>query len=129
MDDLLRNLLDALDIVGVAHGEIYDTVCREKMSDPIFFLFIKPQADYVISDDFGLNTDDANRQVKAAITRYIQDASELAQREGLVRFHARLAAFQNESLASTNFKNYFDDFFGWMNPSDFDRDGNVINRT
>jgi hypothetical protein len=129
MDQLLRNLLDALDVVGVAHEEIYDTVCREKMSDPIFFLFIKPQADYVISDDFGLNSDDANCQVKAAITRYIQDASELARSEGLGQFHARLAAFQNESLASTNLKNYFDDFFGWMNPADFDRDGNVINRT
>jgi hypothetical protein len=129
MDELLRNLLDALDVVGVAHGEIYDTVCREKMSDPIFFLFIKPQADYVISDDFGLNTDDANRQVKAAITRYIQDASEHAHKVGFNEFHQRLAAFQNGDVESTIARNYFDDYFGWMNPSDFDPDGNVINRT
>jgi hypothetical protein len=128
MDELLRNLLDALDLVGDAHEEIYDTECRVRMGDPIFFLFIKPKAEYVMSDNFGLNSDDANRQVKAAISHYIRVASERAQSEGLSTFHERLAAFQNGSVRSTKARNYFDDFFGWSNPANFDQDGNVIGR-
>lgn len=128
MDELLRNLLNALDVVGEAHEEIYDTECREKMGDPIFYLFIKPRADYVIPDDFGLYSDDANRQVKAAIARYIQDASEHAQKVGLNEFHQRLTAFQNGDVESTFARNNFDDFFGWMNPADFDQEGKVIRR-
>jgi hypothetical protein len=129
MDELLRTLLNALDVLGEQNGEIYDTECREQMSDPIFYLFIKPTADYVMPDDFGLYSVDANRQVKAAIARYIHDASELAPSLGLDGFHQRLAAFQNDSVESTVGRTYFDDFFGWMNPADFDQDGNVVKRT
>ena len=67
MDDLLKQLLNALDVVGQSNGEIYDTVCRDRMSDPIFHLFILPDADYSVGDDFGLTSPVANAAVKTAL--------------------------------------------------------------
>lgn len=126
MEELLRKLLDALDDVGETHQEIYDTVCRERMGDAIFQMFIKQNADYRLPDDFGLHTEDANLRTKEALASYIHKATDLAMRLGLVGFHARLAAFQNESIESTRLRNFYDDFFGSSNPADFDQDGNVI---
>ena len=126
MDEILRSLLDALDVVGQTNEEIYDTVCRERMGDPIFYLFIKPTPDYTIPDDFGLYDTAANAAVKDALATYAIDANTRAAELGLRSFHQRLAAFQNGDVESSNEHNYFDDFFGWMNPENFDEFGNVI---
>jgi hypothetical protein len=39
MPELLLKLLQELESIGIDNEEIYDTVCREKMSDPIWNLF------------------------------------------------------------------------------------------
>ena len=83
MDDLLRDLLDSLDAVGEEHEEIYDTECREMMGEPIFNLFIKPTEGYQMPDDFGLYSSKANQQVRLALARYIDAATDCARQEGL----------------------------------------------
>ena len=79
MDILLRTLLDALDAVGEDHEEIYDTVCREKMGDSIVYLFIKPDADYVAPDEFGLYDTAANLAVRQALVTYATAANSMAK--------------------------------------------------
>lgn len=125
MDELLRQLLDALDEVAEEHEEIYDTECRERMGDPVFHLFLKPgSAVDRFPSDFGLFDEEANQRAHAALMRYVRDATALASRLGISTFHARLAAFQNGDVRS-GAGNYFDDYFGWMNPASFDEHGNV----
>ena len=126
MDDLLRQLLNALDVVGRSNGEIFDTVCRERMSDPVFHLFILPDPKYTPPDNYGLQTPDANVTVKNAILSYCSAANALATDLEMNSFHDRLAAFQNKDLASDVEQTYFDDFFGWMSPENFDSDGKVV---
>ncbi len=126
MDDLLRQLLNSLDVIGQSHEEIYDTVCRERMLDAIFHLFILPDPDYTVTDDFGLTSPDANASVKSALLSYCAAANTRAVELDISTFHDRLAAFQNEDLASDIEQNYHDDFFGWMNPDNFHADGKVV---
>jgi hypothetical protein len=126
MDELLRELLNALDIIGQEHEEIYDSECREQMGNPIFNLFIKPNENYECPDYFALYSQKANQQVEIALTNYIHNASQLAYELGLNTFHQRLAAFQDNDVRSDLEKNYFDDFFGWSNPELFDQAGNVV---
>lgn len=125
MDELLRQLLDALDEIAEDHEEIYDTVCRERMGDPVFHLFIKPNASFVLESDLGLFSEEGNRRTRAALLRYVREATSLASRLGVDGFHSRLAEFQNNEVRSGN-GNYYDDYFGWMNPASFDELGNVV---
>lgn len=115
-----------LRVVGQTHEEIYDTVCREKMSEPIFHLFLSPNPNYLPPDDYGLYEPSANVTVKAALLSYCSAANALATDLNMNTFHDRLAAFQNSDLSSDVEQNYYDDFFGWMNPEDFHPDGSVI---
>ncbi len=110
--------------IGELHEEIYDTVCREKMGDPIFFLLIKPDPNYGMPEDFGLTDPGANKLVKAVLLEYVTKAKATAALEGIETFHERLAAFQNEDLCSDRCGNDHDDFFGWMNPDGFNSSGN-----
>ncbi|MBN8627491.1 MAG: hypothetical protein J0M17_18595 [Planctomycetes bacterium] len=126
MDELLRELLDAIDAVAEHHEEIFDSECREQMSNPIFYLFIAPRTDYQMPNEFGLYSDQANQQVKAALAKYISSVTELAAERGIKSFHDRLAAFQNNEVQSMTARTFYDDYFGWMNPADFDHEGNVI---
>ena len=126
MDELLRELLDNLDLVGETHTEIYDSDCRELMGEAIFHMFLHPDLNYTIPDNFGLYDDRANERVKSAIVQYVSSATELAIQTGIDSFHTRLAAFQNGDVVSRSGKNYYDDFFGWTNPQHFDEDGNII---
>jgi hypothetical protein len=124
MEQLLLDLMRRLEAVGNLDESLYDTVVREKMSDPIFFLFLKPTAGYVMPDDYGM-CDEDNRLIKAALQQYIDGALAFSSAIGLGTFHMRLAAFQGENVR-TEQSNYFDDFFGWYNPASFDEEGNVI---
>src|SRR5580658_6040733 len=95
MDKLLLELLEALEEIGRSHEEIYDGICRDEMGDAVFHRFVKPAPNYALPQDFGLDSDDANQRVRAALLRYVDSANELAAKLGLADFQARLAAFQN----------------------------------
>jgi hypothetical protein len=114
----LLTLLNELEIIGKEHEELYDTDCRDPMSDEIWGGFLKPEIDYRLCDDFGLYDPIGNQMVKAAIQQYLTAMSQIAAK---MTFHQRLAAFQDENLrTSTNVRLYYDDFFGWRNPDEFD---------
>ncbi len=125
MGELLSELLGALDAIAASHGEVCDSECRERMSDPIFFMFIKPESGYEMPEDFGLRDTEGNGLVKAAITQYITSAIHASAEAGLETFHDRLAAFQNEDVQSNRDGTFFDDYFGWWNPDHFDSMGNI----
>lgn len=115
-----------LEAVGDRDESLYDSVVREKMGDPIFYLFVKPKPGYVMPDYFGVSEEE-DRLIKAALWEYIEGAVALALALGLDTFHKRLAAFQQEDTR-TERGNYFDDFFGWSDPAVFDESGQVIRR-
>jgi hypothetical protein len=94
VEQLLLDLIRRLEAVGDRDESLYDTVVRERMSDPIFYLFVKPTPGYVLSDDYGMS-DECNQTIKAALRAYIEGAAVLAPKFGLDTFHQRLAAFQN----------------------------------
>ena len=96
MDELLLELLETLDEIGRSHEEIYDTVCRDEMGDAVFHGFIKPSPGYKLPEDFGLSADEANQRVRAALSRYVESASELAARLGLADFHGVWRLFRTE---------------------------------
>ena len=125
MDELLLELLETLEEIARSHEEIYDADCRDKMGEAVFHLFIKPSRGYELPADFGLDSDDANQRVRAALRRYVESASEIAAKSGLTGFHVRLAAFQNRDVRTYRERHQFDDFFGWSNPACFDRSGQV----
>jgi hypothetical protein len=126
VEQLLLDLMRRLEAIGEGDESLYDTVVREKMGDPIFYLFVKPKPGYVMPDDYGMSDED-NRAIKAALRDYIEGALGLAPKLGIDTFHKRLAAFQNGEVR-TEQTNYYDDFFGWSNPDLFDEAGNVMRR-
>ena len=71
MGELLKDLLNRLDLIGHSHSEIYDTECRERMSDAVFNGFIRPIADARVPVDLGLLSADANALVHDALAEYI----------------------------------------------------------
>jgi hypothetical protein len=125
MPELLLELLQELESIGIDNKEIYDSVYREEMGAPIWCLFIRPVDEYEWPDDFGLYSDIGNRRVKQALQVYVENAN-IIMPNSLTTFHQRLAAFQDENVKTENISVYFDDFFGWANPDKFNRDGSVI---
>jgi hypothetical protein len=97
VEQLLIDLMRRLETIGDHDRSLYDTVVREKMCDPIFYLFIKPKPDYIMPDDYGMSGE-ANRVIKGALRDYVEGALALAPSLGLDTFHKRLAAFQNETV-------------------------------
>jgi hypothetical protein len=120
----LKTLLNELEDVGRAHEELYDSEVRERMGEVIFLGFLKPEEGYQPPTDFGLYSDEANERVRKALLAYIEVARAAATVLGLTSFHARLAGFQTNDVRSDEGQ-YFDDFFGWMNPASFDSEGNL----
>ena len=74
MEQLLLELLIRLEAVGERDGFLFDTEVRERLGDPIFYGFIKPEPGYVPPDDYGM-ADEENRFIKAALLAYIEGRS------------------------------------------------------
>src|SRR5689334_17378121 len=119
MEQLLLELLARLEAAGERVESLFDTVVREKMGDPIFCGFIKPEPGCALPDEYGM-PEEENRRIKSALGSYIDGATALARELGLESFHQRLAAFQNLAVRTEQKNDY--DFFGWMNPDLFDAD-------
>ena len=76
-----------------------------------------------------MHSPEGNRLVRQALAKYINAAKRAAKAAGLNTFHQRLAAFQNYTVkTSSQYEYSYDFFFGWMNPEDFDEDGDVVHR-
>ena len=126
MDEILKLLLNALEMIGEQNEEIYDTEVREQLSNAAFDGFIRPINAFVLPDSYGLYTEEANRAVKKALDSFITAANEMAKRNGITAFHDRLAAFQNGDVESDIEGVFYDDFFGYSRPDAFDTQGKEI---
>jgi hypothetical protein len=129
MNELLRQLLNQLERIGHDHGELYDSVCRERMSDAVFDGFIRPQAGFSVPGDFGLHSREANDAVGKALSTFIEHANRHAADVGMSSFEQRLAAFQNGDIMSEVEGNYYDDFFGHSDPQSFDAGGGEFGKS
>jgi hypothetical protein len=125
MEELLRRLLNCLERIGNDHEELYDTECREQMSDAIMNAFVRASGADGLRDDFGLYSAEANLAVREALLECVERACTKASDLGLITFHDRLAAFQNPNVASDGDGSFSDDFFGYAAPESFDAAGNV----
>ena len=117
MAALLKQVMEELEVIGETHDELYDTDIRENLFEAVCAGFLKPEAGFRLFDDFGLASEEANRQVKAALARYLQAANERALELGLTTSRQRLNAFQNGEVC-TDEGQYPDDFFGWAESID-----------
>ena len=123
MKKLLRQLLNRLERIGETHEEVFDTDVREAMAEAVFRGFIKPERGFALPDDFAMFQPEGNRAVREALVEYITAANARAAGLGLTAFADRLAAFQDGSVESKA-GSYYDDFFGWADPDQFDEQGN-----
>jgi hypothetical protein len=126
MEDVLLEFLLRLDAINEHHGGL-DEAASEVMGDAVFDGFIKPHPDFVLRDEFGMNSSEADELVKATLEWFIPAAAQACQQEGLTTFHERLAAFQNLNV-QTEATTCYNDFFDWWNPEQFDEFGNVKGR-
>ena len=95
MKNQLLALLEALSRIGSDHPELYDSEVREQIGDAIMESFVRAHSDFTIPNEFGMYTFGANQLVRAALAKYISDASAEARAAGIESFHDRLAAFQD----------------------------------
>jgi len=112
---VLEKLLNELEEIGEEHGEIYDTDCREQMSEAVFNGFIFEKEGYVLPDTFGLYEKDGNSAVKEVLSRYIEKMLPLAKESSAKE---RLEMFQDEVYSESG--ESADEFFGWVDVDNFE---------
>jgi hypothetical protein len=122
MDRVLLELLRRLEAIGEQYEELFDSEVREAMDAAVWSGFIAPVPGYVLPDKFGMYSEEADDLVRRALSGFLDAATEASRIHGLDTFHKRLAAFQNHDIRTTQ-QNDFNDFFGWANPAEFDKDG------
>ena len=125
MDTLLKNLLNALSAIGITHKEIFDTECRNRMGDAILDGFIRRLPAFVLDNDFGLFSTDSNEAVREALLTFINDANNHTQINNIYNVKQGLNLFQNEDINSDN-NDYYDAFFGYIKPKEFDDSDMVV---
>ena len=111
MKAALRQLLDDLDEAAEAHEEVGDSDVRDAMSKAVRHLLLVPKADYILPERFCMYTDEGDRLIKRARTRFFAHPETLALASSMATPMERLTAFQDESLRSTK-GSYYDDYFG-----------------
>src|SRR5690242_17128429 len=126
MNDLLRILLNQLDAIGEQHEEIYDSECRDKMGNAVLTGFIRQVDGFLLPQDFGLFSEDANLAVRIALGTYIHEANRSAAALDLKSFFQRLNAFQNVEVRSDVQGSFYDDYFGYLHPDAFNEEGTAI---
>jgi len=118
MDEALRQLLEALESVGEGHEEIFDTDVREQMYDAVISVLIDPKDGYGLPAEFRMFTPEGNAAVHQALAQFLPPLVEAARAAGLTTPRQRLLAFQNDEVETSGGGNYYDDFFGYINPDD-----------
>jgi len=112
MKKALKQLINALDKVFEEHEEVGDTDVREQMYDAVHKGFIVPETGYELPPKFGMFTDEADKQVRAALQKFLEHPEVTAAADSLDTPEARLAAFQDIEVES-NEGNTYDEYFGY----------------
>ncbi len=128
MTKVLAELLERMDDIAEAHGEVAETEVRERLDEAVHDGFLIPTPGYELPDDFAMYSPEGNLAVRDVLAWFMPAATAAATSEGLDTFHKRLAAFQNLDVTVGPQRLCYNDFFGWANPERYDEHGNVIPR-
>jgi hypothetical protein len=96
----LGALLDALEQIGEAHPEFYDTDVRERIWNVVERRYVRLEHDYAIPEDLGLYSEDGNRELRAALEHHLRTLAVEAEARGLGTQAARLGALQDPAVTS-----------------------------
>jgi hypothetical protein len=113
MEQILKGLINELDLISEENAEILDADVRQQLSDALFNCYIDPVDDYDLPDDFGLFTDNGNQRVRAALKSFVDNAIPLAIILNLTTPEDKLGEFQNDSVQSS-IGSVYDDYFGYV---------------
>ncbi len=115
MKKSLKALLNAMDKIFEQHEELGDTAVREQMREAIEKALLAPVAGYMVPDEFGMFSPEADAKVRAALVKFIEAARVEAAR--LTSREDRLRAFQDVSVESSE-GNTYDEYFGYDDSSE-----------
>jgi len=104
----LATLLNRLEEIGEEHGEMYDTECREKMSEALFTSFVYNKEGYTLATDFGFYEAEGNKEVGEALRVYIDAMKPLAKESTEEERMDMIEDYEVESEEGQT----FDDFLG-----------------
>ena len=125
MEQVLRNFLNRLEAIEEGCDGFGDTIVRDFMGGDILRGFLRLEPDFKPSGEYDLDPAEANARVAEAIARFVREAREAADREGLSTFQQRLAAFQNLEVRTDRGLDY-NDFFGYKDVAWYDANGNEL---
>lgn len=126
MEQLLLQLLKALEAIGEENEEIGDTECRDAMRAAVYHSFLLPKPGYRLPATFGLYSKKSNQLVREALAVYIKAAKAEAKKLDL-SFRGRLVAFQNAAI-HTEDGTTSDEFFGYTPPTMWTEFGEWLGR-
>jgi len=104
----LEVLLNRLEEIGEEHGEIYDTECREKMSEALFTAFVYNKEGYTLATNFAFYEAEGNKEVGEALRVYIDAMKPLAKES---TEEERMEMIEDYDVESEEGQT-FDDFLG-----------------
>jgi len=113
MEQVLKGLLNKLDLISEDSPEILDSDVRQQLSNALFNCYIDPVADYDLPDDFGLFTDEGNQKVRTALRSFVDEAIPIAIQLKLITPDDKLGEFQNDDVES-NIGSVYDEYFGYI---------------
>ncbi len=112
MREPLVRFLEALEAIGVEHGEVYDTDVRERMADAVEQRLITRSRQGELSDDFGMFSPEGNRLVRDAVASYLAEAGPIADALNLDEAARRASVWDAEAASTKGMP--VDEFLGWV---------------
>jgi hypothetical protein len=107
----LIEYLDALEAIGAAHEELFDTDVRERLAATIEQVFVLRQGPLAVPIDLGMFSTDANEALSSATAAYLATAAIRARALGLDEAARRAAVWDAEATSSAGTP--VDEFLGW----------------
>jgi len=108
-----RDLHHWLDKVEDKYPQIRDMAVREELSGAIdYFIFDSSGGEFPLNTHFAMFSDEGNEEVRKALLQFLTHPEVKAARVELTTPQARLDAFQDGDVESSNGSTY-DNYFGW----------------
>nr|WP_086938252.1 hypothetical protein [Thaumasiovibrio occultus] len=114
-NDAVITLLDEFDGIAKDNPEIGDTDVREHLATVLFASFITPRLGYTLPEKFGLFSETANAQMKAALAHFITIITFFNDIPNFTTPQERLSALQSKEIVSAQ-GSLFADYFGYIDP-------------
>ncbi len=112
MKKALKSLINALDRIFESHEEVGDTAVRLAMYEAVHKSFIVPEAGYVLPAEFAMFDSKGDKKVCNALTKFLKHPEVVKARSDLTTPEQRLAAFQDDTVESSE-GNSYDEWFGY----------------